>query len=157
MGPKWVKIGRFRGPKSWIWGDESMTNMTFGGPDPQIDGFGPLLGSKSGGPRLTGMPKSLCTAVQPVRWDPRRGQNPSQNMTQNGSFWRSRDPISGSRPPDSRCRIPDLGVRTPKLTVLDHFWGPNPVGPSWLGHRNPFVRSSDPPDGPFGGVKTPPK
>ena len=53
--------------------------------------------------------------------------------------------------------IMDLGVRTPKLTVLDHFWGPNPVGPDWPGRRNPFVRSSDPPDGPFGGVKTPPK
>ena len=86
MGPKWVKIGRFRGPKSWIWGDESMTNMTFGGPDPQIDGFGPLLGSKSGGSELAGMPKSLCTVVQPARWDLRRGQNPSQIVTKMGYF-----------------------------------------------------------------------
>lgn len=86
MGPKWVKIGRFRGPKSWIWDDESMTNMTFGGPDPQIDGFGPLLGSKSGGPRLTGLAKSLSTVVQPVRWDPRRGQNPSKIVTKMGDF-----------------------------------------------------------------------
>ena len=51
----------------------------------------------------------------------------------------------------------DLGVRTPKLTVLDHFWGPNPVGPGWPGCPFPLLWQFNPPDGPFGGVKTPPK
>ena len=58
----------------------------FGGPDPQIDGFGPLLGSKSGGAELAGLPKSLCTVVQPARWSIRRGQNPSKIVTKMGYF-----------------------------------------------------------------------
>ena len=66
--------------------DLNVNHSRFGGPDPQIDGFGPLLGSKSGGAGLAGLPKSLCTVVQPARWAIRRGQNPSQIMTKMGYF-----------------------------------------------------------------------
>ena len=66
--------------------DLNVNPSGFGGPDPQIDGFGPLLGSKSGGAGLAGLAKSLCTVVQPARWAIRRGQNPSQIMTKMGIF-----------------------------------------------------------------------
>ena len=66
--------------------DLNVNPSGFGGPDPQIDGFGPLLGSKSGGAGLAGLPKSLCTVVQPARWAIRRGQNPSKIVTKMGYF-----------------------------------------------------------------------
>ena len=72
-------------------------------------------------------------------------------MTPNGSI------SGGPGPGFERESFRILGVRTPKLTVLDHFWGPNPVGPDWREAGNAWLRPSNPPDGTFGGVKTPPK
>ena len=56
FGPQ---IGRFRVSDL----DLNVIYSGFGGPDPQIDGFGPLLGSKSGGSWLAGSSKSLATVV----------------------------------------------------------------------------------------------
>ena len=66
--------------------DLNVIHSGFGGPDPQIDRFWTHLGSKSGGAGLAGLPKSLCTAVQPARMAVRRGQNPSRIMTKMGYF-----------------------------------------------------------------------
>ena len=125
-----------------------------GGPDPQIGRFWTHFGSKSGGAGLAGLPKSLCTAVQPARMAVRRGQDPSQIMTKMGYFG-GPDPQIPSWSCFGNMDLTKSGGSDPrKWSFLTHFG--SDLGQVWStwGPGIPLYGSSMAPEGapgtPFG-------